>query len=237
MFNKIFPRVATGVLCLALGAAEAAEAPAAAGVVSLTSSASVEVTKDELTVTLGTNREGTDAATVQSQLKQAVDAALAEARRVAKPGALAVHTGGFSISPRYNNKGETNGWQGSAELVVDGRDMAAIGQLTGRISTLTIRGVAFNISRELRDKTESEVSAQAIAHYRAKAAEYAKQFGYAGYAIREVSVATNETPVMRPIPTMQVRSVKLMSSEEALPIEAGKGLVAVSVTGTVQLTR
>ena len=38
------------------------------------------------------------------------------------------------------------------------------------------------------------VSAQAIARYRALAAEYARQFGYAGYAIREVSVNARMPP-------------------------------------------
>ena len=52
-------------------------APPPQGVVRLSSSASVEVTKDLLTIAFGTTREGADAAAVQVQLKQALDAALA----------------------------------------------------------------------------------------------------------------------------------------------------------------
>lgn len=88
------------------------------GVVSLTSSASIEVIKDLLTVTLTTTRDGQDAAAVQSQLKQALDAALAEARKVVRPGQLDLQTGNFALYPRYSNKGGVSGWQGSAELVV-----------------------------------------------------------------------------------------------------------------------
>ena len=47
-----------------------------------------------------TTREGQDAATVQSQLKQALDAALAEARKAARPGQVEVQTGNFSLYPR-----------------------------------------------------------------------------------------------------------------------------------------
>jgi predicted secreted protein len=125
---------------------------------------------------------------VQSQLKQALDAALAEARKAARPGQLEVQTGNFSLYPRYAAKGGINGWQGSAELVVEGKDMPAIGQLTGRIGTMTIARVGYGLSRELREKVEGEVTAQAIARFRARAADYAKQFGYAGYLMREVSV-------------------------------------------------
>ena len=217
-------------------AAEAANALAPQGVVSLSSSATLEVTRDLLSVTFNTTREGADAAAVQSQLKQALDAALAEAKKAAKPGQVDVQTGNFNISPRYTNKGVSNGWQGSAELVVEGRDMQAIGQLTGRITTLTIARVGYAISRELREKSEGEVSAQAIARYRAKAADYARHFGYAGYAIREVSVSTNEQqPMQRPM-MMQAKAMSV-SSDEALPVEPGKGTVIVNVSGTVQMTK
>jgi len=210
--------------------------PPPQGVVSLSASASLEVTKDLLGITMNTTREGQDAASVQSQLKQALDAALAEAKKVAKPGQLDVQTGGFSLSPRYTSKGVINGWQGSAELIVEGRDMQAIGQLTGRITTLTIARVAYSLSRELREKTEGEVSAQAISRYRAKAADYAKQFGYGSYVIREVNVSGNEQPPA-PAPMYRAKAMSVASSDEALPVEAGKGVVTVSVNGTVQMNK
>ena len=76
-----------GAAALALaGPAFAQTLPAPLGVVGLTASASTEVTKDLLNVTLTTTREGEDAAAVQAQLKQALDAALAEARKAARPG-------------------------------------------------------------------------------------------------------------------------------------------------------
>jgi predicted secreted protein len=210
--------------------------PAPQGQLALSSSATLDVTKDLLSVTLSTTREGADATTVQSQLKQALDAALLESKKVARPGQLDVHTGNFSLSPRYTNKGVINGWQGSTELVVEGRDMPAIAQLSGRLSSLTIQHVDFGLSRELREKSEAEVSKQAIARFRAQAADYAVQFGYSGYVLSEVAVSHNE-----PQPMMQaqmMRSKALSSYAEApLPVEPGKGSVTVSVSGTVQLTK
>ncbi len=229
---------AASLSALAAGSpSEIANAFAPQGVVSLSSSASIEITKDLLNITFNTTREGNDAASVQSQLKQALDAALAEAKKVARPGQLEVQTGNFSLSPRYTNKGVVSGWQGSAELIVEGRDMQAIGQLSGRITTLTINRVGYGLSRELREKSEGEVSAQAIARYRAKAADYAKQFGYSGYAIREVNVASNEqSPMPRPM-MMQARAAAAPAPDDALPVEPGKGTVTVSVNGTVQMTK
>ena len=239
MTSSSIPQTAAA-LCVACAAAlaNAAEPPMPQGVVRLSSSASVEVTKDVLTIAFGTTREGTDAAAVQTQLKQALDAALAEAKKAAKPGQLDVQTGNFSLSPRYTSKGVVNGWQGSTELIVEGRDLPAIGALSGRITTLTINRVGYSLSRELREKTEAEISARAIAGYRAKAEQYAKQFGYGSYAIREVDVTGSEPNMPRPMmaaaPRMKAMSV---SADEVLPVEAGKDTVSVVVSGTVQMLK
>ena len=56
-------------------------------------------------------------AAVQSALKRALDAALAEARKAAKPGLVDVQTGNFSLFPRYGKNNLINGWQGNAELL------------------------------------------------------------------------------------------------------------------------
>lgn len=215
-----------------------AQTPAPVGVLGLTASASVDVTKDLLSVTLSATKEGSDANAVQAQLKQALDAALAEARKAARPGQVEVQTGNFSLYPRYSNgsssaKPAITGWQGSAEIVVEGRDMAAIGQLTGRITTMTVARVGYRLSREANRKVEGDIAAEAIAAFRAKAASYAKQFGYGALEIREVNVSTSE-PQGGPMPMMRAQAMKA-PSDEALSVEPGKATVTATVNGTVQM--
>ena len=219
--------------CLVGAAPAAAQAPVN-NVLSLVANASVDVTHDLLSVTFSTSREGADAAAVQSQLKQALDQALAEAKKVARPDQLEVQTGNFSLSPRYAPKGGIAGWQGAAEMYVEGRDLAAIRALTGRITTLTVQRVSLGLSRAARQQVEGTVAADAIAAFRAKAAQYAKQFGFAGYDIREVNVSTNDMPP-RPFPVMRMQAQSMSASSEALPIEAGKGSVSATVNGSVQM--
>lgn len=230
-------RAASGmVLLAALHGAALADPPAPpAGVVNLQASASAEVPRDLLAVTLSVTREGPDAASVQTALKQALDAALAEARKAAKPGQVDVQTGNFALFPRYSKNNTISGWQGNAELQVEGRDMSAIAALTGRITTMAISRVSYSLSRELRDKTESDLAAQAIARYRARATDVAKQFGYSGYTLREVGVSATEPGFPQPLPRM--RAMAAQASDEALPVEAGKGVVTVVVSGSVQLTK
>lgn len=216
--------------------AQAADAPPRERL-SLTASASAEVTRDTLGVSFSTTREGAEAAAVQTALKQALDAALAEARKVAKPGLVEVQTGSFALYPRNDPKtGKLNGWQGSAELLVEGRDTAAIAQLTGRITTLSIARVGYSLSREAREKAEADITAQAIGRYRAKAADYARQFGYSGYVIGDVSINSDEAAPQRPM-MMKAMRMGAPGADESLPTEAGKATVTVSVSGAVQLTK
>lgn len=225
-------------LALAPGLAAAQPVPPAAaplqGVLTLSATATVELPQDWMMLTLSVNREGTDAGAVQTQLKQAVDAALAETRRVAKPGQVEVQTGAFSVQPRYNQKGQLNGWQGRTELTIEGRDMAAIAQLSGRIGTMTIARVDYGLSREAREKVEGEVSAQAVARFRARADELAKQFGYGGYVIREVNVSTDGA-APPPMPYARAGVMKAEAADIALPTEPGKGSVTANVSGSVQM--
>lgn len=237
--RRDFPLLAAGSLLAALCAtlpARAQVTPAPQNVLSLAATATIEVTKDQLTVVFSTSKEGSDAGAVQSQLKQALDAGLAEARKVARPVQLEVQTGNFSLYPRYSPKGGITGWIGNAELIVEGRDTQAIAQLTARITTLSIARVNYALSREARDKVEADVVAQAITRYRAKAEQMARQFGFASYSLREVQVNTNEGANIGVVP-MYARAQSAKLGDESLPTEAGKANVSATVTGSVLLAK
>ena len=120
--------------------------------------------------------------------------------------------------------------------MVEGRDTQAIAQLTGRIQTLSIARVGFSLSREAREKVEADVAAQAIAQFRVRAEAVARQFGFGGYTLREVTVSSNESRG-GPVPMMRAQASMAMAAEEPLPVEAGKATVTANVSGSVQLKK
>lgn len=225
-------------VCAALAAAGAAAAQNAPwtppqNVLQLSASGTVEVQQDMLNMTLGTTRDGADAATVQSQVRSALDAALAQAKKEAQPGQLDVRTGNFSLSPRYSREGKISGWQGSAQLILEGRDFARITRTASRIDTLTVSHVGFALSREQRQKSEAEAQQLAIENFRRKADELARGFGFSGYSLREVSVnASHGGPVQ---PRVMAAAAKSFSSDAPVPVEAGTTAVTIDVSGSVQL--
>lgn len=203
-------------------------------VAQLSATGSVEVRQDMLSISMTTSRDGSDAGAVQTQLKQALDTALAQARQAAVPGQLDVRTGNFSLYPRYGNNGKINGWQGSTELVLEGRDFPRITSTAGKIQSLTLGHVSFALSREQRAKVEAEAQSLAIERFKAKAGEIAKSFGFEGYTLREVSINANDHMDM-PRPRL-MSMAKSDMAEAAVPVEAGKSVVQVSVSGSVQMT-
>ena len=203
-------------------------------VVSLSASGAVEVTQDLLAITLNATRDGADAAVVQSQLKTVLDAALAEARKAAQPGQMDVRTGNFSLFPRYDKANKISGWQGTAELVLEGRDFPRIAATGGKIPNMTIANIGFGLSREQRAKVEGEAQTKAIEQFKAQATEIARNFGFSAFTFREVAVNSHDNQEVRP--RMMAMSAKApLASDAPIPVEAGKSTVVVNVSGSVQM--
>jgi predicted secreted protein len=227
--------VAAWCLGVAISVGAAAQMmPPPQNVLQLSASGTVETQQDLLGITLTTTREGSDPSAIQAQLKTALETALAEARKSALPGQLDVRTGNFALYPRYSQGGRIASWQGTAELVLEGRDFPRITQTAGRIQTMTLGGVSFSLSREQRAKVEGDAQAIAIERFKAKAAELAKGFGFSGYTLREVAVNANDQGFI-PRQRMMATEAKAAQADMAVPVEAGKSAVVVTVSGSVQL--
>jgi predicted secreted protein len=206
-----------------------------AHVVNLSASSFLEVEQDWLSMSLSTTREGNDATAVQNQLKQALDAALAVARPAAQPELLELRTGQFSLYPRYGTNGKINGWRGSAELWLEGHDFGRISSTAGKVQTLTMGEVGFSLSRKAQQRLESDVQGQAIERFKSKAAEVAKGFGFSGYTLREVSVSSADQGGGPVRPRMMAMEAKSSMADAPVPVEAGKSMVSVTVSGSIQL--
>lgn len=221
---------------LGSGAAAAADAPRE-NLLSFSAEARLEVVQDLLGITLSVTREGSEAAAVQAELKQVLDTALAEAKRGAQPGVMDVRTGSFSLYPRHGKDGRINGWQGQAELVLEGKDAQRVAATAGRLGGMNVTGVGYSISPELATQHEAGVTAQAIQQFRARAAELAKAFGYGGYALGEVSVQSGRQDGP-PRPMMyRAQKAETAMADAPLPTEPGKGVISATVSGSVILTR
>ena len=225
------PAVWASVLSLVPGEA-AARAPER--VVGFSASASLDVLQDWVSLSLAHQVEAADAGAVQRQLKQLLATALDRTRAPAAASQLELSTGALQVSPRYDQAGRMNGWTGRAELILAGRDFAAVSELAGKVPGMTVAQVRWSLSPALRQHTEEQVQAQAVQRFRAKARALTEQFGFKDYTLREVQVS--EDVAGRPVQPMMARAMLASAADgAAVPLEAGRSTVSVSVTGTVQL--
>lgn len=205
--------------------------PPPRNVLQLSAAGSVDATQDLLSISLSTSREGRDAVAVQRELTAAVDTALAQVKPAVKPGQLEVRTGRFGLSPRWTSEGRIDGWTGTAEIVLEGRDFTGITQTAGKVATLAVHGVSFALSREERDRAEREAQASAVQRFRAKADELARSFGFGGYELRELTVSANDQGYA----PVRMAAAAAVPGAAPVPVEPGRSTVRVTVSGSVQL--
>jgi predicted secreted protein len=127
------------------------------------------------------------------------------------------------------------GWQGSAELLVQGRDIARIAATAGDTPGMALSQMHFSLSRQARQALEDGIRSEAIARFKATAQQVAKDFGFSGYTLREVAVSEGgQEYAMRPRMMMAADANAAVMSAP-VPAEPGKTLVQVTVSGSVQL--
>lgn len=230
------------VSCLAPVAAQAEPAGGReitpANWVGLSASGFLEVQQDWLILRMNTTREGSDATSVQTQLKTAMESAMVTARTAAVPDQqMQVRSGAFGVYPRYDKNGKISGWQGNAELILEGRDFTRIARTAGQIQSLTLAGMDFSLSREARQKLESDVQALAIERFKIRAKEVAKGFGFTDFKLREINISSADQVEGRMLQrgAMAMDASASFSKSEPLAVEPGNTKVNVTVSGTVQL--
>ena len=203
----------------------------------LSASATMQVLHDWLVIRLAVQKEGADAALVQRQLKTTLAAALTQAQSEAKPMSMEVSTGQLNVSPRYNREGKTSGWVGTAELMVQGRDLDRITATAGRLNGLSVSQVEWQISPELLAQSEASVQGQAVAQWRAKASALTQQLGLTRYTISDVTLSTQgngQSISPRAIP-MVMMDPGPDARSAPLPLQAGQSQVTVVVSGHILL--
>ena len=229
-------------LSLSLASAAFAQSGAAMNppqnVVSFQSSASTEVAQDQMRLTLSTTLEGSAAQEVQGRLKKAVEAALAEAKPQAQAEKMEVSTGSFRINPRYGKDSKITGWQGYAEVMLEGTDFARITGTAAAIKSLNMSGISFGLSPKTQREAEAKAQGEAIQSFKNRAQQLSAAFGFGSYNIREVNINGNEYGGMQPVANARMKvmmAAPMMEADSGVPAEPGKTRVEVSVNGSIQM--
>jgi predicted secreted protein len=139
----------------------------------------------------------------------------------------------MNVTPRYGREGKVNGWSGSAQLVLQGRDADQIATLATRLQDMVVSQVDWQLSPEQKSAAESRIQAEAVARFQGKAQALTQQFGFTAYTLREVRVSAQETGEGGLIPRMAM--AQMDAAPAPVPTQAGKSRVMVNVSGSIVL--
>lgn len=229
---------ALAMVCGTASAQSQSPAPEALrNVVHLSAQGQVEVEQDWLEIRLSVTQEGTQAALVQKQLQQTVDAALRTLRPLQQAQDFQLRSGSFGVYPRHNQDSKITGWQGRADLILEGKDFALISQAAAQVKGMTVADMGFTLSKEGAAQVQAQAMAEAVAQFKAKALVLAQQFGFTNFTLREVHVSGQDgvyMPRMRAA-VASVPSMDQAAKAESMELQAGKAQVSVGISGSVQM--
>jgi predicted secreted protein len=227
-------RVASRLAAAALGfvALAATHAPALAGpTLALDAQARAAVPNDEMLVVLAAERDGPQVGPLNEAVLAQLNAALAEARGVE---GVRARLGSLSTQPNWSREGRPQGWRVRGEVILESTRIAALAQLGGRLGErMQLAAVQFRLSADRRQAEEKRLVGEAAKAFRARAADAAAAFGFAGYELKELALRGSGTPP-GPRP-MMARAGAADAAASPLPTEGGDSDVVVVFTGTVEL--
>lgn len=234
-------RAAAGLVLASAAAAAVpalADTPAPAGVLQRDAQASAEVVPDRTVARLAAVAQGDDLASLNAEVARRLEAAL---RLAHEQAGVQASTGEINTRPQMRDDGGTlrqHGWVVTAVLSLRAADPKSLGGLLGQLGqTLQLQSVQGEMSSAQRQRELDQLSARAIAAFRARAASAARDFGYAGYSVREVQLSGLQGTEPQPRPLMLQGLMAARAGQPAVAVEPGSREVSVSVSGSVQLQR
>ncbi len=232
--NAIKRLLVLAVTVLCASATFAQTVPESLNLVRLDAVVSAPITPDTAVLTMAAEKSGSDASAITQQINKIMGDAVREAKAVSGVEAI---TGNFSTQQQYDNKGNVIGWTVRSDLILKSKDFGSLGKLSGNLSqSLKMVGSGFEVSRELKTREDAALLQQGLQAFQAKAKVAAQTLGFSGYTIREINIqqAQLEQP-NPPRPMMMMARAAAMADAAPVQIEAGRTVINLTVSGSIQL--
>ncbi len=208
-------------------------APATVPTSTLTLQASVseQVPLDEMVVVLAVERSGAQVGGLNAQVLAELNALIEQARAVS---GLSPRLGSLHTSQRWMN-GRADGWTVRGEVVLEGRDLKAVGDVAGKLSARAqLASVSFRLSDARRTAVQKQLLERAGEQLRAKAQAAAHALGFRTVSVREMALTeSGQESAPAPRPMVMMAKAAMADAPMPVPVESGKVEVSVTFSGTV----
>lgn len=143
-------------------------------------------------------------------------------------------SGSTWTSPLYGKNGRSiESWQMRSELELESRNIAALGELLGKLqSNLGVSRIQLQPAAATRKKAEELATQEAMNAFQEKAQRIASNYKKY-YKIIRMNIDTNSQ--LPTYPMMRGAAVMKMEDAAPMPIESGETLVSATVSGEIEL--
>ncbi len=190
-----------------------------------------EVANDEITVTMGVERNNQDATKLANEINQLIASASAV---IKKSPTIKSSTSDYSIRPVYSRDKRLDHWRGTSSIVLKSRnikDMVALVQILQK--TLLIKSTRYNISAERKEKVETGMIETALKKFNTRAEMVSKGMGFNKYRLVNININNSGNT---PRPFYAMASSNVASADIAPPtFESGQSTLKVIVSGTIEM--
>lgn len=198
--------------------------------VGLQAQAEREVANDQIVALVAVEESGSDPAELAASVNRKMTVALATAKEFT---AVRTRSGNYQTYPMYKD-GRIVSWRVSQQLRLESADFGATAKLIGRLQEgLVVRSMTVGLSPAARRAAENALIAEALAAFHARAALVREALKAPGYRVRHIDVGTTGGQPR----AFMMEGAARAGAVPAPPIEAGASVVAVNVSGTIELAK
>lgn len=204
----------------------AASAPTEVPILNLTTTASMQVDNDRMTILAQAESEKPNAAQAAAEVNARMAKALATAKAVSNATARTLN---YTTDQVYE-KGKFVRWRVTQSLEVVTADFAAGANLATRLQEdgLNLAGLTFGVSAEAKHKAMAKLQNEALVEWQSLAAQGAASMGYPGYRAGRVTVSTGDTG---PRPRYAMAAMAAAPASPPVAAAAGSSELMTTVTG------
>jgi predicted secreted protein len=207
--------------------------------VSISAEASADVENDTLVAELFIEHQAKTAAGAAEVVNAAIDWGVKKAQTVE---GVKVRTLEYNTTPVYSKTRSASDvytpqimeWRVSQAMRLESTDADALSELvTSLQEKLAIRQIGYEVSKALRDATESVLIDEAIQAFQQRAQQVSKGFGHDGYKLVKVNI--NSVGMRPPVPYARSMAMEAAAAAPPVAIEAGTSNLKINVNGTIEL--
>ena len=228
--------IASALLFLTLPPCANADTPLTYQRVDFSTEVARDIPNDQMNATLSIEFSDKDAGKLAQQLTLAINDAMKKA--AAYPTVKAT-SGNQNTWPVYGStltsSSKLESWRGRAEIRLESGDFKAASELIGKLQEkLQMNGIRFVVSADMRSRTESKLTTEAIAAFKARAEAIRNAWSAKGYRLVQMSLGAAGGPAPY-MPMMRVMKTADAGSALTQDMAGGETHLVVNVSGTIEL--